>query len=104
MGTATLLAVTFSDGRFFQEFAAKQALVIYYNDTFVTRFPLTGSYAALNSVVQCQDKVNAIAAEKSDDPFANESASRPSDPFSKGSRPLDFSGKGIRDASDPFAK
>jgi hypothetical protein len=100
MGTLTVLTIAFSDGRFFQELAKKQALVIHYNDSLVARLPLSGSYAALKSVIQCQDRVNAIAAGNSDDPFADRDVSRPSDPFSNGSRLLDR-GR-FRDANDPF--
>ena len=96
MGTSTVLTVAFSTGKFFQEFAAKQGLVIHYNDTLVASLRLTGSYAALNSVMQCQDKVSAVASGR-DDPFADPGVSRPSDPFAKGSP------RGVfRDASDPF--
>jgi hypothetical protein len=94
----TVLEVTFTDGRFMREFATKQMLVITYNDKIVTRLPLTGSFAAMGSVVQCQAKVDAVAAGKSD-PFSNRDAQpvdiRRTDPFAGG---------GVRRASDPFSQ
>lgn len=84
LGTLTILTASFKDAKFLREFAARPALTICYNGTVVTKLPLTGSFAAMQSLVQCQDKVDAIAGTPS-------------------TRPDPFSG-GTRRASDPFAQ
>lgn len=85
-GDGTFLAVNFKDAKFLREFAARPGLTIYYGDKLVTRLPLTGSYAAMQSLIQCQDKLDASLAP---------TPSLPRDPFSGG---------GARPASDPFAE
>ena len=93
MGKATVLVIHV-DAKFMYDFAAKQALIISYDDRIVTRLKLTGSSAAMQSVVQCQDKVDSVVAGRTDpfarqtDPFAKHGAEqpplnrKPDDPFS----------------------
>jgi hypothetical protein len=69
MGPTTVLLNGFTNAKFLTDFAAKNLLVITYGDTLVTRLPLTGSYAAVQSMVECQQKVDAVA-EGQADPFA----------------------------------
>jgi hypothetical protein len=94
---ATALLVVFSDVRFFQEFASKNTLVVSYDDTIVTRLPLTRSLAAMRSVAQCQDKVDLVVAGQTD-PFSKRDTQ--SDPFSKrqGQPPLN-----LKKPDDPFS-
>jgi hypothetical protein len=93
LGALTVLVVYFSKPELLKDFGAKQGLTVYYDGKFVTRLPLTGSYAAMQTLVDCQSKIDARA-------------STPSDPFSRGgdrtvSDP--FSGSGGRPATDPMA-
>jgi hypothetical protein len=92
MGDTTVLRVNFSDGKFLREFGAKQVLIISYESKIVSRLPLTGSLAAMKSVLQCQAKVEEIAAAK-DDPFSKRGVAQPplnprrpndEDPFARG--------------------
>jgi hypothetical protein len=100
MGTATFLLVKFHDATFFKEFATKNVLVISYGDRVVTRLPLTGSLAAMQSVIQCQGQVDSVVAGQTD-PFSNREAVKPSIQPKKPDDP--FSGsRGRRASSDPF--
>lgn len=85
LGEATFLSASFSDAKFLREFAGRTALTISYNGKVITRLPLTGSYAAMKSLIQCQDKVDAISAPASthSDPFSGDSPRRASDPFAQ---------------------
>ena len=85
MNGLTVLLNTFKDAKFLQDFGVKQALSIYYNDKFVTKLPLSGSFAAMKSLLQCQEKVNALTGTTPQN--------RSTDPFSGG---------GVRPAVDPF--
>jgi hypothetical protein len=99
-GTSTVLEGQFDTGKFLADFAMKQTVMIYYNGRVVSRLPLTGNLAAVQSVFQCQDKANAIASGQND-PFANVGAANPpinlspNDPFSK---------EAVRGASDPLSR
>jgi hypothetical protein len=85
MGDVTVLFNSFDKPEFLREVAAKQKLTIYYDDKVVTTLPLTGSYAAVQSLIECQSKVDEAAS------------SAPSDPFSSGrTRPASRTG------NDPF--
>src|SRR5262249_50593258 len=55
MGSAIALANSFDTGSFLQDMATKQSLTVYFEQTFVTKLPLTGTYAAVQSLVQCQE-------------------------------------------------
>jgi hypothetical protein len=88
MGDVTVLFNPFNKPEFLREVGAKQKLTILYDDKVVTTLPLTGSYAAVQSLIECQSKVDEAAQ------------STPSDPFSSGStRPASRSGGA---APDPF--
>jgi hypothetical protein len=93
IGDTTVLHGTFGDGKFLREFAAKQGFRIYYEGNTVAQLRLTGSLAAMQTVYQCQQKVDAVLTRNSD-PFA-----RGNDPFANGGKPpLD-----LKRPDDPFA-
>ena len=85
LGDLTVLANSFKDPEFLRDFGAKQRVAIYYDGKLVTTLPLTGSFAAMESLIECQTKVDAIA----------NTPAAPSDPFSGGSK--------TRPAADPFS-
>jgi hypothetical protein len=99
MGSSLLLAIHV-DGKFMHDFATKKLLVIYYEDRVVTRLPLTGSLAAMQSVVQCQAKVDSIESGQND-PFSKRDVAQP--PLDLGRPNNPFSGGGVRRANDPFS-
>jgi hypothetical protein len=85
LGTTTSLLTSFSNTQVWREFAAKHKLSVQYKQSAVTSLPLTGTFAAMRSLITCQDKINEAVnnqpAQRTD-PFANGTA-RPisSDPF-----------------------
>jgi hypothetical protein len=83
IGNAVALTNFFDKGTFLQDIGVKQALSVWFNGKFVTRMPLTGTYAAVQSLVQCQERVNQITA----------GSARPADPFR---------GNNVKPANDPF--
>jgi hypothetical protein len=85
MGDVTVLVNYFNKPEFLREVGAKQKLTILYDDNVVTTLPLTGSYAAVQSLIECQSKVDAAVSSKPPDPFS-----------SGGTRPASRSGP------DPF--
>jgi hypothetical protein len=91
MGPVTVLLNYFTNPQVLKDFGAKQSLTVYYDGNFVTKLPLTGSYAAMQTLVDCQNKLDARA-------------STPSDPFSGSGRSASdpFSGRGVRPATDPM--
>jgi hypothetical protein len=94
MGGSPGLVTSFDKPKFLQDFATKQTLSIYWGDRTVALLPLTGSYGAVQSLTQCQAKVDQIMASGSD-PFAG-GGSTSTDPFSTGN---------VRPAtSDPFRR
>jgi hypothetical protein len=85
LGELTLLSNYFNDSNFLKDFGAKQTLTIYYDGKFVTTLPLTGSFAAMQSLIDCQTKVDAraIAPPTNSDPFSGGGTRPASDPFSR---------------------
>jgi hypothetical protein len=75
----------FQDARLLREFGARPALNIYYNGQVVTKLPLTDTYAAMKSLIECQDKADDLRATPSEHPgpFSGGPALRASDPFAQ---------------------
>jgi hypothetical protein len=94
------LANYFDKAGFLLDVAKKQTLTVYFDGKFVTRLPLPPSYAAVQSLMQCQNKIDEITASSAP-------SGRPSDPFANGrvpsSGPSDpFANDTVPPASDPF--
>jgi hypothetical protein len=83
IGDVVALTNSFDKGTFLQDIGVKQALTVWFNGKFVTRLPLTGTYAAVQSLIQCQEKVNQLTAgsAKPADPFSGDNVKRATDPF-----------------------
>ncbi|MGE3279642.1 MAG: hypothetical protein AB7H90_03720 [Alphaproteobacteria bacterium] len=75
------LNVPFRDANFLTEFAVGQTLIVRYRNKAISTLRLTGTYAAMQELLQCQRSVEEnrpAASSESRDPFA--SADSP-DPF-----------------------
>ena len=54
-----------------QDIADKNTLSIFYEEKVITSLPLTGTYAALQTVTQCQQRVDELVSKtpRQPDPF-----------------------------------
>jgi len=83
-----LLYFPFSDTNFLNSIAVKQGVTVFYSGKIVTYLPLTGSFAAVQELVNCQtqfsDQTSGLQSKDSgsEDPF-KAPAPASSDPFSK---------------------
>jgi hypothetical protein len=83
------LSGSFDKPGFMQDFGAKQKVNVYYEGKFVATLPLTGSFAAMQSLIECQSKVDEVlqsAPNSSPDPFSGSGDRPASDPFSPNAR------------------
>jgi hypothetical protein len=79
------LAGSFDKPDFMRDFGAKQKVNVYYEGKFVAMLPLTGSFAAMQALIQCQSKVEEVLGAPpvpSPDPFSGSGTRPASDPFS----------------------
>ena len=68
LSDSTALMVRSDDTHFLDEFASQQNIRVEYNGDEIANLDLTGSAAALQEMVNCQQAVND-AADSADDPF-----------------------------------
>jgi hypothetical protein len=78
-GGSIFLMNVFTDGKFLADFAQKQSLVISYESRIVTRLPLPAAFAAVQSMLECQKKIDGLVA--SQDPFAKPQSPTNQDEF-----------------------
>ena len=79
LGDVPTLTVTSSDSSFMEEFASQKNIRVWYKKSEIMNLSLTGSMAALNELLRCQDTVNTALAVNdtgggggsSNDPFAD---------------------------------
>jgi hypothetical protein len=73
MGDVPTLMVTSTDSSFMEEFASQSSIKVWYKNNEIMHLSLSGSMAALNEVLKCQDAVNAALSSggNGSDPFAN---------------------------------
>jgi hypothetical protein len=84
LDTTVALVNYFTKSEFLKDLASKQVLAIYFGEKPVATLPLTGTFAAVQSLAQCQAKVNELTASRSpsrSDPFASGSVRPAVDPF-----------------------
>jgi hypothetical protein len=84
-GLPFLMAET-DDTDFLLDFAKKNSLAVSYGGQTVTSLSLSGTYAAVSEMINCQEQVNKRGGNSSADPFASSSSSNKSrsnsgDPF-----------------------
>lgn len=68
----TVLVNYFSNPSFLETISARHWIEISYGKNFVTNLGLTGSRAALLSVVECQKRIDMFGSGSARDPFANQ--------------------------------
>jgi hypothetical protein len=69
LGDGTALMVTSTDTDFLQDFSSQQSIRVEYNGDQIANLDLSGSAAAIQEMINCQETVNAAASSGGDDPF-----------------------------------
>lgn len=84
-GGTIALYLPFGEVGFLSDFARKQSLYISYGDKPVTSLRLTGTVAAVQALLECQEQIEQAPRGASDapsvDPFATGRPQRTDDPF-----------------------
>lgn len=105
LGDLTFLEISFKNPNFLRDFAWRQKVNVYYAGSFVSSMPLTGSRAAMQSLLECQHKADAAAGPPatSSDPFSNPATKPATDPF-RAPAPANSPPAPVRSSPSPVGK